>query len=271
MAILWQNLYKLLYYIYFLVVMLYYLLTLDKILRGDFLNKLIYIVDDEERICNLIKSFLIKDGFRVKTYNSGTSFLDDFYANPCDLVILDIMMPGIDGLSTCSILRHISSVPIIIVSSKDSDLDKVTGINLGCDDYLTKPFSPLELLARIKSIFRRIELDKITRPDSNIIFFGDLVINKNQHNAKIRSKDINLTKNEFALMVYLIENKDRAITRDELLRKVWNFRNMDIDTRATDDTVKRLRKKLIDYDSTIYIKTIRGLGFRIFESGENDV
>ena len=162
-------------------------------------------------------------------------------------------------------------MPIIIVSSKDSDIDKVTGINLGCDDYLTKPFSPLELLARIKSIFRRMELNKDTKRDSNIIFFGDLVINKNQRNAKIKNKDINLTKNEFELIVYLIENKDRAITRDELLRKIWNFRNMDIDTRATDDTVKRLRKKLIDYDSTIYIKTIRGFGFRIFDGGESHV
>lgn len=251
--------------------MLYYLLTLYNILRGDFLDKLIYIVDDEERIRNLIKSFLIKDGFEVKTFSSGNSFLDDFYATPCDLVILDIMMPGIDGLSVCSILRHISSVPIIIVSSKDSDIDKVTGINLGCDDYLTKPFSPLELLARIKSIFRRMELNKDTKRDSNIIFFGDLVINKNQRNAKIKNKDINLTKNEFELIVYLIENKDRAITRDELLRKIWNFRNMEIDTRATDDTVKRLRRKLIDYDSTIYIKTIRGFGFRIFDGGESHV
>lgn len=235
------------------------------------MDKLIYIVDDEERIRNLIKSFLIKDGFKVKTYNCGSSFLDDFYATPCDLVILDIMMPGMDGLSICSILRLISSVPIIIVSSKDSDLDKVTGINLGCDDYLTKPFSPLELLARIKSIFRRIELDKDIKPRSNILFFGDIVINKNQHSVKVKNKDINLTKNEFALIVYLIENKNRAISRDELLRKIWDFKISEVDTRATDDTIKRLRKKLIDNNSSIYIKTIRGFGFRIFEDDNDDI
>ncbi len=240
-------------------------------LRGDFLDKLIYIVDDEERIRNLIKSFLIKDGFKVKTYNCGNSFLDDFYATPCDLVILDIMMPGMDGLSICSILRLISSVPIIIVSSKDSDLDKVTGINLGCDDYLTKPFSPIELLARIKSIFRRIDLDKDSKPSSNILFFGDVVINKNQHSAKAKNKDMNLTKNEFALIVYLIENKNRAISRDELLRKIWDFKVSEVDTRATDDTVKRLRKKLTDHNSAIYIKTIRGFGFRIFEDDNDDI
>lgn len=239
-------------------------------LRGDFLDKLIYIADDEKNICNLIKSFLIKDGFRVKTFSTGNLLLNEFYAEPCDLVILDIMMPGMDGLSICSILRNISSVPIIIVSAKDSDLDKVTGINLGCDDYLTKPFSPIELLARIKSIFRRIELDTEIQPNRNIIFFGDIVINKNQYSAKVNDIDINFTKNELSLMIYLIENKDRAISRDELLRKVWDFRTNEIDTRATDDTVKRLRKKLTDYNSKTWIKTIRGFGFRIFEDNNNE-
>ncbi|WP_040210920.1 response regulator transcription factor, partial [Clostridium polynesiense] len=181
------------------------------------------------------------------------------------LVILDIMMPGMDGLSTCSILRNISSVPIIIVSAKDSDLDKVTGMNLGCDDYLTKPFSPIELLARIRSIFRRIEIDKGEQATRNILFFGDLVINKNQLSAQVKDTPINLTKNEFSLIVYLIENKDRAISREELLRKVWEFKVSEIDTRATDDTIKRLRKKLLDNDSKVYIKTIRGFGFKIYE------
>ncbi|MEG0133700.1 MAG: response regulator transcription factor [Clostridium sp.] len=234
------------------------------------MDKLIYIADDEKNICNLIKSFLIKDGFRVKTFSTGNLLLNEFYAEPCDLVILDIMMPGMDGLSICSILRNISSVPIIIVSAKDSDLDKVTGINLGCDDYLTKPFSPIELLARIKSIFRRIELDTEIQPNRNIIFFGDIVINKNQYSAKVNDIDINFTKNELSLMIYLIENKDRAISRDELLRKVWDFRTNEIDTRATDDTVKRLRKKLTDYNSKTWIKTIRGFGFRIFEDNNNE-
>ena len=229
------------------------------------MNKLIYIVDDEEKICNLIKSFLEKDGFEVKTYNSGNEMLSDFYVNQCDLVILDIMLPGMNGLSICSILRNMSSVPIIIVSAKDSDLDKVTGINLGCDDYLTKPFSPIELLARIHSIFRRIELDRNIEPERNIIFFGDMVINKNQLSAKINNKDINLTKTEFALMIYLIENKDRAVSRDELLRKLWNLKSYEIDTRVTDDTIKRLRKKLQENNSKIYLKTIRGFGFMACE------
>lgn len=234
------------------------------------MEKIIYIADDEINICRLIESFLIKDGFKVKTFNSGNELLDEFYANPCDLVILDIMMPGIDGLSTCSILRNMSCVPIIIISAKNSDIDKVTGINIGCDDYLTKPFSPIELLARIKSIFRRIEFCMNSEPTRNIIQFSDITINKNQHIALINKKDINLTNNEFELMTYLIENKNRAISRDELLRKVWGFRSKEIDTRATDDAVKRLRKKLIDNSSKIYIKTIRGFGFRIFEECEDE-
>ena len=229
------------------------------------MKKLIYVVDDEKNICDLIKSFLEQDGFEVKTYNSGNDMLSDFYTNQCDLVILDTMLPGMSGLSVCSILRNMSSVPIIIVSAKNSELDKVTAINLGCDDYLTKPFSPIELLARIHSIFRRIELDKNSEPKRNILFFGDLVINKNQLSCKINNKDINLTKTELSLIVYLIENKDRAVSRDELLRKLWNLKSYEIDTRVTDDTIKRLRKKLHDNKSKIYIKTIRGFGFRAFE------
>lgn len=234
------------------------------------MEKLIYIADDEEKICNLIKSFLVKAGFKVNTYNSAKELLDDFYCKPSDLVILDIMMPGMDGLTTCSILRNISSVPIIIVSAKDSDLDKVTGINLGCDDYLTKPFSPIELLARIRSIFRRIEMDKAHEGTGNILFYGDLVINKNQFSVQVQGTPINLTKNEFLLIVYLIENKDRVISREELLRKIWDFKINDIDTRATDDTIKRLRKKLLDNNSKVFIKTVRGFGFKILKENMNE-
>lgn len=228
------------------------------------MHKLIYIVDDEENICNLIKSFLEKDGFKVKTFNCGNEMLNEFYITPSDLVILDIMLPKMDGLSICSILRNISSVPIIIVSAKDKEIDKITGINLGCDDYLTKPFSPMELLARIHSIFRRIELDK-NEPESSILNFGDVTINKDQLCVKVNNIDLNLTKTEFALLEYLIKNKNRAISRDELLRKLWNFKSFDIDTRVTDDTIKRVRKKLQENNSKIYLKTIRGYGFRAFE------
>lgn len=234
------------------------------------MDKLIYIVDDEEKICNLIKSFLLKDGFRVKTYTCGKDMFQDFFSNPCDLLILDIMMPGINGLSICSIIREMSSIPIIIVSAKDSDIDKVTAINLGCDDYLTKPFSPIELLARVKSLFRRIELDTNPNQNRDVIFFGDIIINKNQLSAKINNLDANFTKNEFLMITYLIENKDRAVSRDELLRKLWDFKNHQVDTRATDDTLKRLRKKLSNHNSKIHIQTIRGFGFRIFEDSTNE-
>lgn len=234
------------------------------------MDKLIYIADDEENICNLIKSFLQKSGFNVKTFNTSKALLDDFYSKPSDLVIFDIMMPGMDGLTACTILRNMSSVPIIVVSAKDSDLDKATAINLGCDDYLTKPFSLIELLARVKSIFRRIDLDKGVQANSNILFFSDLVVNKNQFSAQINNIPLNLTKNEFSLIVYLIENKNRAVSRDELLRKVWDFKGKEIDTRATDDAIKRLRKKLLANNSKVYIKTIRGFGFKIFEEITNE-
>ena len=120
-------------------------------------KKLIYIADDEVNICNIIKSFLIKEGFEAETFNDGQSILDAFYVKPADMLVIDIMMPGIDGYSLCSQVRQISSIPVIIVSAKDTEPDKIAGLTLGCDDYLTKPISPMERIARIRSMLISIE------------------------------------------------------------------------------------------------------------------
>ena len=148
-------------------------------------NKLIYIADDEINICNIIKSFLVKVGFEVEIFTDGRSILEAFTKRQADMLILDIMMPEIDGYSLCSLIRFKSSVPIIIVSAKDTESDKIAGLKLGCDDYLTKPFSPLELIARINSIFRRIELDKSPIHNNQIVNISDISINfdtKQVHN-----------------------------------------------------------------------------------------
>ena len=227
-------------------------------------KKLIYIADDEVNICNIIKSFLIKENFEVETYNNGQSILEAFISKPSDMLVIDIMMPGMDGYSLCSQIRQISSAPIIIVSAKDTETDKIAGLTLGSDDYLTKPFSPMELIARIRSIFRRIEFDKVETEISEVIKVSDIIINYNTKRVEFDHKDIGLTRMEFSLLYYLAVNNNRAVSRGELLDKVWGFEN-EVETRATDDMIKRIRKKLSDSGSVLKIDTVWGFGFRLTE------
>lgn len=225
-------------------------------------KKLIYIADDEINICNIIKSFLVKEGFEVETFNDGRSIFEAFNNREADMLVIDIMMPEIDGFSLCSSIRKKSSVPIIIVSAKDTEPDKIAGLTLGSDDYLTKPFSPMELIARIKSIFRRIELDKTRTEYNQVINISDISINYHTKQTQFGNKNIGLTGMEFSLLYYLAVNKNRAISRSELLDKIWGFEN-DVETRATDDMIKRIRKKLLDVGSLLKIDTVWGFGFKI--------
>ena len=227
-------------------------------------KKLIYIADDNINICNIIKSFLLKEDFEVETFNDGRSILNAFSKKQADMLILDIMMPEIDGYALCSLIRLKSCVPIIIVSAKDTESDKITGLKLGSDDYLTKPFSPLELIARINSIFRRINLDKAPNNIiiNNIDKVSDISINFDTKQVDFNGATLNLTVMELSLLYYLIKNKNKAVSRSELLDKVWGFENK-VETRATDDMIKRIRKKLSDVGSNLKIDTIWGFGFKI--------
>ena len=224
--------------------------------------KRIYIADDEANICTLIQSFLQKEGFEVKCFENGGDLLNYFRIEPADLLILDIMMPGIDGLSLCAMIRQESSVPIIMVSAKDSEIDRVTGITIGSDDYLVKPFSPLELVARVKALFRRNELLMgQSAVESEILTYHTLILNTKMRTLKINEQYVTLTPTEFDFLVFLIKNKDRAVSKTELLKALWKV-DFETDTRATDDVVKRLRKKLKEYGE-ISIETVWGFGYRI--------
>lgn len=226
--------------------------------------KKIYIADDEKNIRNLISSFLINDGFIVETFENGDNLLLEFNKNPADMLILDIMMPGTDGLTICSEVRSIHNVPIIIVSAKDSEHDRVMGISMGADDYLVKPFSPIELVARVKSIFRRISINT----SHNIsLKFADVQIDVNSRICTYNNNiNLDLTPTEFALMTYMFQNSERAISREELLKNVWKF-DFDADTRATDDVLKRLRKKISK--TKVRIISVWGFGFKLEEFYEN--
>ncbi|MGE5627334.1 MAG: response regulator transcription factor [Solirubrobacterales bacterium] len=224
-------------------------------------KNLIYIVDDEINICNIIKSFLVKENFEVEIFHEGTSLMEAVNENEPSLIILDIMMPGIDGYSLCSQIREHYSVPIIMLSARDTEPDKIAGLTIGADDYLTKPFSLVELTARIKSLLRRIILDKNNSTDVIQSVF-DVLTNSDIKQAYCNGKSVGLTLMEFSLLNYLITNKNKAISRKELLDKIWGFEN-DIETRATDDMIKRIRKKLAIAGSILVIETIWGYGFTI--------
>lgn len=231
------------------------------------MDKLIYIADDEENIRNLVKRFLESNGYKVEAFDNGDKLLEEFEKKPCDLVILDIMMPGSDGFQICTKLREKSIVPIIMLTARDSDMDYITGITLGSDDYFTKPFSPMSLVMRVKAIFRRIDFENSER--NNIddscenLKFGGVIIDKRSKNVIYDGKTIELTPNELSLLTYLFENKDRAVSREELLNKIWGY-DSEVETRAADDTVKRLRKKILETD--IAIETVWGFGFRLKEN-----
>lgn len=225
-------------------------------------KKLIYVADDEVNICNIIKSFLLKEGYAVEAFHNGRALLEAFDLKEPEMVIVDIMMPEMDGYSVCAAIRQKSVVPVIIVSAKDTEPDKIAGLTLGSDDYLTKPFSPMELLARVKSIFRRIELDRNGADLKNKIELSDIVLDTDNKQATVGNQNIALTAMEFSLLFYLADNRNRSVSRAELLDKVWGF-EAEVETRATDDTVKRLRKKLADAGSLLKIETVWGYGFKL--------
>lgn len=231
-------------------------------------KKLIYIADDEVKIQELIGMFLKKEGYDVKIFSDGKSLLEVFQKQTADMIILDIMMPGLDGLTVCSEIRKESNIPIIIISAKDSESDKIAGLMLGSDDYMTKPFSPVELVLRVKSIFRRMELDKATKPTEKIIKISDITIYIDAKYATCNDEDLKLTPMEFNLLLYLSNNINKGVSRTELLNKIWGF-DSEVDTRATDDMIKRIRKKLTKVNSSLIIETLWGFGFIISDKERN--
>ncbi len=227
------------------------------------MKKLIYIADDDENILNIVKMFLESNGYDVKTFTTGDSLFDEFNKKSPDLIILDIMMPGTDGLTICNKIRNISSVPIILLTAKDSDCDYIEGITLGSDDYLTKPFKPTILTMRVKSLLRRVEMTDNTSKNDDITC-GDLVLSNKKRNICCNNKEINLTQTEFLCLSYLMKHFKEAVSRESLLNEVWGYDNS-VETRVTDETIRRIRKKLISHNSNIVIANKWGYGYILKE------
>ena len=224
--------------------------------------KRIYIADDDDSIRQVIRTFLTSDGYAVEDFPTGDALLERFALEPADLVILDVMMPGTDGFGVCTQLRSVSTVPIIMLTARDTENDYAMGLGLGSDDYITKPFSAMALLMRVRAIFRRIDFEsrKHAPPEAPAVTVGALRLDETGRHILRDGAPLPLTPTEYEVLRYLMLHAGEAVSREELLNRVWGFESA-VETRATDDTVRRLRQKLGDCGAAI--TAVWGYGFRL--------
>jgi len=228
------------------------------------------VVEDDSTLLGVIKYNLVKEGYTAITASDGAQAVESARKERPDLVILDIMLPKLDGLEVCRILRHESNIPIIMLTAKSEEIDKVVGLEIGADDYMTKPFSVKELMARIKALLRRSEMagqqsDPSTTAHLSAIRAGDFEIDVERHTFSCRSTAIELTPKEFDLLVCLMRNKGRVMSRDHLMEKVWGY-DFDGDSRTVDVHIRWLRGKIEDDAAQPrHLITVRGVGYKFEE------
>ncbi len=229
------------------------------------MSQKVLIVDDEESIVTLLKYNIEQAGFETEIAYTGQEALDQTNEHLFDLIVLDVMLPEMDGMEVCKQLRQKQiQTPILMLTAKDDEFDKVLGLELGADDYLTKPFSPREVVARIKAILRRMNYTKKDESsETQSLQIADLIVYPEQYEATIKEDPMILTPKEFELLLYLVKNKGRVLSRDQLLSAVWNYDFVG-DTRIVDVHISHLREKIEpDTKKPSYIKTIRGLGYKM--------
>ena len=221
----------------------------------------IFVIDDEFEIRQLIVKYLEKEGYKTTDFSNGEGLIAEIRRLKPDLLVMDIMMPGSDGLELCRNIRQSSDVPIIFVSARGEEIDRIIGLEMGADDYLSKPFSPRELLVRIKNIFRRLE-QAVQQTPVRTYVIKDCQLFSEQRTFTIDSQDVNLTAKEFDTLHCLMENVNVPLTREQLLEKVWGYDYFG-EERIVDDVIKRIRKKLKDRASDMTITTVWGYGYKI--------
>lgn len=225
------------------------------------MNKKILIVDDEKNIVDILRFNLKKEGFDIIEAYDGEQAMDMALNHNPDLILLDIMLPKIDGFTVCRRLRQTISTPILMLTAKEEEVDKVLGLELGADDYITKPFSTRELIARIKANLRRTELEDLIGETGGTLKFGDITIDIDRYEVKRGEDIIELTLREFELVKFLAIHNGQIFTRENLLEKVWGYEYYG-DVRTVDVTVRRIREKLEkDTSNCQYILTKRGVGY----------
>lgn len=222
-------------------------------------NNKIMVVDDDSNICELLRLYLEKEGFTAVIAEDGMKALSMFDAEKPDLILLDVMMPQLDGWQVCRELRKKSQVPIIMLTAKGEVFDKVLGLDLGADDYVTKPFEAKEVIARVKAVLRRCGLEQGQK--SRIVQFDGLYINMENYELRVRGKQIDTPPKEMELIYHLASNPNRVYTRDQLLDEVWGFEYYG-DSRTVDVHIKRLREKLDGVSDQWTLKTVWGVGYK---------
>jgi DNA-binding response OmpR family regulator len=218
----------------------------------------ILVVEDEPSIASFVAMYLKNAGYTVRTAPTGGDALAQVLAEPPDLIVLDLMLPDIDGVEICRRIRQRSDIPVLMLTARDEDVDKIIGLEVGADDYLTKPFNPRELVARVKSILRRTAPER-KRPESREIKHGELVVNSGSREVHVGDEEIQLAPKEFDLLWELLDHRGLVLTRDQLLERVWGY-TFAGDTRTVDVHVRQIRRKL---DEASPIVTVWGVGYKV--------
>jgi DNA-binding response OmpR family regulator len=218
----------------------------------------ILIVEDEGSIASFVALYLKNAGYSVRTVAKGADALDQVSSDPPSLTILDLMLPDIDGIEVCRRIRKTSDVPILMLTARDEDVDKIIGLEVGADDYMTKPFNPRELVARVKSILRRSTPER-RQAESAVIRHGDLSIDAGRREVRVGEEEIQLAPKEFDLLWELLDHRGLVLTRDQLLERVWGY-TFAGDTRTVDVHVRQLRRKLGDASPIV---TVWGVGYKV--------
>ena len=223
----------------------------------------ILIVEDEKNISDILKFNLEKESYDISQRFDGKEGLDFALKNEVDLILLDIMLPSMDGFEICKQIRKVKNTPIIMLTAKEEEVDKVLGLELGADDYITKPFSVREVVARVKANVRRVEMIENSAVASQLLKFKDIEIDVSKYIVKVRGVEIKITFREFELLKFLAQHRDQVYSREQLLTIVWEYEYIGVDSeRTVDVTVRRLREKIeIDPSNPEFVITKRGVGY----------
>jgi two-component system alkaline phosphatase synthesis response regulator PhoP len=218
----------------------------------------ILVVEDEVSIASFVALYLRNAGYEVETAATGQEALDMVGDSPPTLIVLDLMLPDVDGIEVCRRIRTASDVPILMLTARDEDVDKIIGLEVGADDYMTKPFNPRELVARVKSILRRATSER-RLPESAVIHHGELVVDAGRREVRVGDQEVQLAPKEFDLLWELLDHGGLVLTRDQLLERVWGY-TFAGDTRTVDVHVRQLRRKLGDASPIV---TVWGVGYKV--------
>jgi len=219
----------------------------------------ILFCDDDKNICELARLYLEKEGFEIILAHNGRDAVSEFERHNPNVVVLDILMPEMDGYEVCRQIRKISSVPIIFLTAKSDTFDKVLGLELGADDYMVKPFDVKELIARIRAILRRIE--KNEEASANILTFENMTIDMQSYELTVKGNVLEIPPKELNLLYFLASNPNKVFTRDQLLSNVWGYDSF-VDSRTVDVHIKRIREKIDGVSDKWELKTVRGIGYK---------